>query len=293
MQTPKGAAAVSIAVSAARRSAGNASDLPDVIVSLASGSCLRLQQVGFGAGSELSRCLSWEGRLQQSSALASYGCKYSDRSCRVLPRSEAGPRQVQVLVQHPRGIVAMAAHPRLPLVAMASSRSIVLWDCVRQERLCGLEAGSGTGITTLSFGHKNNWLAVGTESGGIMMLTADTLEHCYDLKQVKKVLRLWYPVAVSCIASFCRAHELLIQRLFVQSVSMTASDAKSNFLAAATVNRVIILFSWQPAKQRFLFAGSCKAALAPVSLCFGEDPAGRTQLLSIGTDVVWMQYVRT
>ncbi len=120
-----------------------------------------------------------------------------------LPRSEAGARQIETLVQHPRGIVAMAAHPRLPLVAMASGRSVALWDCPRHERVCGLEVGAGTSITTLCFGCKSNWLAVGTASGNIMMLKADTLDHCYDLKQIKKVLGLVIRllVAVSCIGS--------------------------------------------------------------------------------------------
>ncbi len=108
----------------------------------------------------------------------------------VLPSSGGGAPQARVLVQHPRGIVAMAAHPQLPLVATASGRSIALWDCIRHERLCGPEVGAGIDITTLCFGHKNNWLAVSTAAGNIMMLTADTLEYRYDLKQVKKVVRL-------------------------------------------------------------------------------------------------------
>ena len=62
-----------------------------------------------------------------------------------------------------------------------------------------------------------------------------------------------------------------------------ASDADSNFLAAVTVSHVILLFSWQPLKQRFSFAGACKAPSALVALCFGQDPAGRTHLLSAGT----------
>ena len=115
-------------------------------------------------------------------------------------------------MQHPRGIVAMAAHPRLPLVAMASRRSIALWDCVRHERLCGLDVGAGTDITTLCFGHRNNWLAVGTASGNIMMLTADTLDHRYDLKQVKKVRRLFHSASLLGSVTMphrCRAHGLL------------------------------------------------------------------------------------
>ncbi len=72
-----------------------------------------------------------------------------------------------------------------------------------------------------------------------------------------------------------RAHELLSCGCFVQPISMAATDGKSNFLAAATVSHMILLFSWQPAKQRFSFAGSCKSASAPVSICFGEDPGGQ------------------
>ena len=45
---------VSIAVAAVRHSATEipAPDLPDIIVSMASGSCLRLPQIGFGAESD-------------------------------------------------------------------------------------------------------------------------------------------------------------------------------------------------------------------------------------------------
>ena len=43
-----------------------------------------------------------------------------------------------------------------------------------------------------------------------------------------------------------------------------------------------MLFAWKPSRQRFAFAGSCKAAAPVVALCFGEDPAGRMRLLSLG-----------
>ena len=81
----------------------------------------------------------------------------------------------------------MAAHPHLPLTAVASSRSIVLWDCIQHERLGWHEVSMATDITALCFGHKNGWLAVGSASGNIMLLAAETLDHCYDMKQGKKV----------------------------------------------------------------------------------------------------------
>ncbi len=89
-------------------------------------------------------------------------------------------------MQQPRGVTAIAAHPRLPLLAVTSGRDVVLWDSVWHDRISGRDLRSTASATALCFGHKNSWLAVGTAAGSIMMLATDTLEPLYDLKQSKK-----------------------------------------------------------------------------------------------------------
>ena len=190
LQTPKGAAVACIAISAVGQLAigAPASDVPDVIVSLESGSCLKLPRIGFGTSPESSRCRTRPlGACAEAVPRVLASINHL-KNARATHRSGVGAPQIQVLLQHPRSVVAMAAHPRLPLVAVCSGRIIVLWDTDRHERLRGLEVSETTNITTLCFGHKHDWLAFGTASGNITMLAVDTLDHCYDLKQVKKVL---------------------------------------------------------------------------------------------------------
>lgn len=69
----------------------------------------------------------------------------------------------------------------------------------------------------------------------------------------------------------------------LQVVSRLAVDSSDMFLAAATDTGAVLLYRRKDGEYRMEFAGRCKAHSAPiVGLCFGESPAGKTRLFSLG-----------
>ncbi|MBN3304255.1 CF251 protein, partial [Amia calva] len=175
---------------------------------------------------------------------------------------------LEMLVQeHCEAVHAVACHPALPLVSMASYCGILkVWDYQRKKCICSRIFEKEKQIQCMVYDPQGFYLAVGFASGSVYVLDALTLDN-------------------ECAEPFRYARE---------GITHIAFSRDSQYLATADAGFTVTVFKLcsDSGKQVWKHLGRHRSHYQPIQdLMFGLHlDSGQPRLLSLGMDRVLVEY---